>query len=101
MTVAQLVILPGILIAVFLGVILWLLGKPVRSKISMMTAEKAAAEAPPALLRQQALAIMDVIAEIETNQLSYTAFPEKLKTELLDAHAAWSDPQGKGKRRTT
>jgi hypothetical protein len=96
MMIVQLVILPGILLALFLGGVLWLLSRLVHGKIRMMNAEKAAAEAPPALIRLQATAIQDTIAELEGNALTYDSFfPAEIRAELLDAHRVWADSLGK------
>ena len=100
MTVADLIILPGILIGAFLGVVLVVIVKVAGNMISRQRAQKAAAQIPDALLRQQAMVIQDTIYELEANRLSYTEFPKELKDRLIDAHAAWADPQErKGIRR--
>lgn len=92
MTVADLVILPGILVAAFLGAILWVILRLANRKIRLMKAEQAKAEVPVTLLRQQALIIQDVICETESDP----GFPPELKNRLTDAHGAWTDSLRKG-----
>jgi hypothetical protein len=83
MTLFQLVILPGILIAGFLGGVLFLAARFTLARIREM-------KAPPELIRKQAEVIDAVIYEIETNRLSYKGiFPEELMTELTDMHTLY------------
>lgn len=96
MTVADLVILPGILVAAFLGAILWVILRLANRKIRLMRAGQTAAEVPVRLLGQQALIVSDVINELEVNHLSYTGFPPELKDRLLDLHAEWMNARRKG-----
>jgi hypothetical protein len=94
MTVFDVVILPGILIALFLGGVLGLLGWAMKTHIRQVKAQTTAAAIPAGLLQLQAIAIQDTVAELETNKLTYgSVFPPEIQAELLDAHRAWADSQ--------
>lgn len=97
MTAFQLIIIPAIIVAAFLGWMGVLITRLVCHKIVLMNAQRRQAQAPIELLGVQAHVIYDVINELEINRLSYTAFPKELKEELIDAHGAWADSTGKRK----
>jgi hypothetical protein len=94
----QLIILPVILVALFLGGIFWVVARLALASLATMRAEKAAAEVPVNLLRKQADTIDNVISELEANKLSYEYFPKELYDRLIDVHAEWADPSSKGIR---
>jgi hypothetical protein len=89
MTLGELVILPGILLAAFLLFLSWLAARFTGNRIAVMKARKAAAAIPVALLRQQAEVIAAVIAE------NPFLAEEELRSELLSAHQAWQDYNGR------
>ena len=78
MTLAQLVIIPGILLTLFLAAALFVLGRWAASGIRRNRVAEARDRIPRQLLAEQSALIADIIAELETNQLS------SLSAELRD-----------------
>lgn len=86
MTLAQLVVVPGIILAILAGAIIILLARLVRGKLAVMAAERKAVEAPMKILREQEDAISAVINAIETDPLVKDAVPADLQERLIKAH---------------
>jgi hypothetical protein len=85
MTVFQLVILPGILLALFLTGLFFLAARAACAWIRLARARETAALTPSRLLSEQTLIIQDVIAELQVNPSS--SLPDDLKNRLIDTYA--------------
>ena len=86
MTLAQLVVVPGILLALLAGAIIFLLARLANSKLATMAAERRAIEAPMKIIREQEDAISAMITAIETDPLVKDAVPVELQERLIKAH---------------
>ena len=97
MTLAQLVIVPGILLALFLGRPLVLAARLTARWLRVLAARRAAAALPleqhralQQLARQQGYVIDSVISEFAARPATYETFPQDVREALYAAHEAAS-----------
>lgn len=88
MTLAQLVVVPGIILAFLAGAIIILLARLAKGKLAIMAAERRAIEAPMKIIREQEDAISAMITAIETDPLVKDAVPADLQERLTKAYGS-------------
>jgi hypothetical protein len=96
-TLAQLVIVPGILLGAFLGVLTLLAARLTARWLRVLAARRAAAALPvqqyralQQLARQQGYVIDSVISELAARPATYETFPQDVREALYAAHEAAS-----------
>jgi hypothetical protein len=103
MTLAQLVIVPGILLALFLGGLLVLASRLTAAWLRVLKARRTAAAIPAVrhrglqyLAQQQGDAIAGVITELDSHRATYETFPQDVREALYAAHTAASGKELRG-----